>query len=372
MRRSERDRGLRPGPATQDIDEVKALERKTRRPMPRGDAVPAGLRGLCLPDRADRKAARRAPLARGDAATLGLRLRSDGAGADGAAVLRHPLPAGRARGARRHRLSGGVVHRPVSQQAGRGVHLESRDCAGHRRAAGGRHPARHERLLDISAWGWLFVLEALLAFVLAVLFFRYLPSTPSEAEWLSPEEKELQARLMSAQQARHAPAGARGIVWTSHNWLLGLCYGVNLACLYGVVFWLPTMIKSAGASSPLLIGSLSAVPWVAGLAVMLLVAAHVDRRQNSLAVLAVCNAVGLASWAAIPLASNSIVMAIVVTTLAVSGLKGISVVFWTCRSACSSATPAFDFESLPDNSGRPSSTGQVAFPRSGSARRAEG
>ncbi|KAL5044346.1 hypothetical protein BDW71DRAFT_215719 [Aspergillus fruticulosus] len=50
----------------------------------------------------------------------------------------------------------------------------------------------------LEGWRWLFILEGVPSIALGLLVFSFLPSYPEEAGWLSPEEKDLQARRLGA------------------------------------------------------------------------------------------------------------------------------------------------------------------------------
>jgi len=63
-------------------------------------------------------------------------------------------------------------------------------------------------------------------------------------------------------------------------WLLAFVYFTIVSGLYGVTFWLPTIIKSAGVSDPLDVGLISAVPWIFGIAAMVFAARSADRRME--------------------------------------------------------------------------------------------
>jgi MFS family permease len=53
-------------------------------------------------------------------------------------------------------------------------------------------------------------------------------------------------------------------------------FGLNCAG-YGIIFWLPSLIRSLSGFSTVAIGLLSAIPYAAALIVMVLVGAHSDR-----------------------------------------------------------------------------------------------
>ena len=60
-------------------------------------------------------------------------------------------------------------------------------------------------------------------------------------------------------------------------WLMSLIYFSFVMGLYGVSFWLPTIIKSMGVSDALHVGLLSAIPYGAAVIGMLYAARSADR-----------------------------------------------------------------------------------------------
>ena len=99
--------------------------------------------------------------------------------------------------------------------------------------------------------------------------------------------------------------------------------------LYGISFWLPTLIKATGVKGALDIGLLTAIPYVAATVAMVLVGRSADRlreRRWHFMVPAVLGALGLVLSATF---SNSTVFAIAALTLAAAGVISSLPLFWT-------------------------------------------
>src|SRR5271165_1525721 len=136
--------------------------------------------------------------------------------------------------------------------------------------------------LGASSWRWLLILEGLPAIVCGLLTYFVLPSWPSEAKFLSPEEREwLRADLAREEQQkleRHSysvlQAMVNGRVW----YLIAINFGMMIG-LYTLLFWTPQLLKSfSGLYSNSTVGLLVMVPHLAGLVAMILVARSSDRR----------------------------------------------------------------------------------------------
>ena len=60
-----------------------------------------------------------------------------------------------------------------------------------------------------QGWQWLFLLEAVPSLVLGVLAWFWLEDRVKNAQWLTPEERELIARDIAAEESRKADGGLR-------------------------------------------------------------------------------------------------------------------------------------------------------------------
>ena len=131
-----------------------------------------------------------------------------------------------------------------------------------------------------QGWQWLFLLEALPSLVLGVLAWFWLEDRVKNAKWLTLEERELVARDIAAEEAAKVDGNLGRVLADGRVWLLALVYFAIVSGLYGVTFWLPTLIKGLGVADPLQVGLIGAVPWAFGIAAMFFAARSADRRQE--------------------------------------------------------------------------------------------
>jgi len=132
----------------------------------------------------------------------------------------------------------------------------------------------------LQGWQWLFLIEAVPSVVLGVAAWFWLEDRVSGAAWLTPAERALIEREVGAEEAQKSDERIVRVLGNPWVWLLALVYFTIVSGLYGVTFWLPTIIKSAGVSDPLDVGLVSAVPWAFGIAAMILAARSADRRME--------------------------------------------------------------------------------------------
>jgi MFS family permease len=128
----------------------------------------------------------------------------------------------------------------------------------------------------LAGWRWMFLGEAVPTLVFAVFAWFYFPDSPAEAGWLSASEKD----WLSRNAANRSDTARRNdwsvlrqpLVWTSAA--LWFCL---LSGSYGIIFWLPQMVKSLTALTPFEIGLVNALPWAGNAVGIYLGATHSDR-----------------------------------------------------------------------------------------------
>lgn len=179
-----------------------------------------------------------------------------------------------------------------------------------------------------QGWQWLFLLQGLPTVAMGFLVWRYLDDRVKDARWLEPAERELIARDIAADGSGKSEAKVLSVLTNGRVWLLALVYFTFTAGLYGISFWLPSIIKSIGVKGALDIGLLSAIPWSFGVVAMYLVARSADGRLEHRwhsAVAAVVGALGLVLSVAM---HGNAVWAMVGLTIATMGIMATLPVFW--------------------------------------------
>jgi ACS family tartrate transporter-like MFS transporter len=135
--------------------------------------------------------------------------------------------------------------------------------------------------MDLSGWQWMFLLEGAPAIILGVGTFFYLVDRPEQdTRWLSPDEKSwLVAELRTEQNthAKHSMDEFRAIFRDARVWLLTLVYMCNGIAIYGVVLWLPQIVKSIGGLTNFQTGMVSAIPFIFAAIGLIVIARSSDR-----------------------------------------------------------------------------------------------
>ncbi|MGY5801902.1 MFS transporter [Rhizobium sp. LEGMi12c] len=137
-----------------------------------------------------------------------------------------------------------------------------------------------EGLFGLHGWQAMFILEGLPATLLGIITFFYLIDSPSkDTKWLLSDERAwLLAQLADDQKnikadTRHS---LREIFSDFRVWLLTLIYMFNGIAVYGVIMWLPQIVKTFGLTT-VQAGFVSAIPFIFAAAGLVVISYSSDR-----------------------------------------------------------------------------------------------
>ncbi len=143
---------------------------------------------------------------------------------------------------------------------------------------------QHVHWLGVASWRWLFILEGIPAIVLGFLTYFVLPNRPSEAKFLTGEEKNwLRAELEREDQAKFH-RGRQSVLEGMTNprvWHLVPIYFAMMIGSYTLSFFVPQLVKSLSSEySNSLVGYVVMIPYLAALVGMIFVGRSSDRRME--------------------------------------------------------------------------------------------
>ncbi len=195
-------------------------------------------------------------------------------------------------------------------------------------------------VLGYAGWQWLFLLEALPSVAIGIALLLLLEDRVEQARWLNADEKAVIAEDVAAER-KAKPALTLKAALTNRYLILmtGIFFICNL-CLYGLNFWLPTLITNMGVKDPAMVGFVSALPSLCAIASMVLVSRSSDRfreRRWHLAGLYLTGAVGLGLsvlWQSQP------VLGVFALCIATAGILAIPPLFWNLPTAMLSGVAA--------------------------------
>jgi sugar phosphate permease len=139
----------------------------------------------------------------------------------------------------------------------------------------------HVHWLGLSSWRWLLILEGVPAIACGVLTYLLLPSRPTEANFLTREEKDwitaAVAREDEEKRRKHRISAMRTLA-DARVWHLAAIGFTMANGLYAMSFWMPQLVRSfSRLYSNTVIGFLVMIPHLVGLVAMLLVSGSSDR-----------------------------------------------------------------------------------------------
>jgi D-galactonate transporter len=191
-----------------------------------------------------------------------------------------------------------------------------------------------------AGWQWLFLLEGLPAIVLGIVVYFYLDDRIRDATWLSEEEKQVLEKNIEAESQEKQSHSLREAFGSGMVWLMSFIYFCLLMGMYGVTFWLPTIIKATGVKSLLNVGLLTSIPFAAGVIGMILISRSSDKRHERRWHCAVPAAISCISLIFSAIYGKDTILAMVALSLAMAGSLSALPVFWILPTAFLGGTAA--------------------------------
>jgi MFS transporter, ACS family, tartrate transporter len=187
--------------------------------------------------------------------------------------------------------------------------------------------------LGLRGWQWVFILEAIPAVLLAFVVLWRMTERPAHATWLEADEREWLEAELEAERSHVESAGRLTILQTLIDprvLALSAIYFTGVTASYGVVFFLPQIIKGLGLSN-LMTGFVTAIPYTLGVIGLLVWGYSSDRRNERRWHLIISTAiagVGLIGAAAL----NQSFWAVAAMCVATIGIYGSRPSFWPMPS----------------------------------------
>jgi len=151
----------------------------------------------------------------------------------------------------------------------------------------------------LTGWEWVFLLEGIPSVLLGIAVFALLPDRPSDAAWLSAEQRAwLAARIERDRETSGAPHALPPLRALVHPVILlaSLLYFFAMLSSYSYGFWAPTIVRDALGASNLTIGLVTGAMGALATIAMLVVGAHSDRTGERSRHAAACITVAAVGW----------------------------------------------------------------------------
>ncbi len=188
---------------------------------------------------------------------------------------------------------------------------------------------RFHGVYDMDGWQWLFLLEGLPSVALGVLALCVLDDSIRSAKWLTEGEKDVLDQQLALEEDHKAHLSLWETLSHPRVWLLSLIYFFLIMGLYGVLFWLPQLIKDTGVKDIFHVGLLTAIPYFLACGAMVWMGRHSDHSGERRQHIAWCTVAGCVGLTLSGLHGNSLPLVLISLTLATAGILSALPVFWS-------------------------------------------
>jgi MFS family permease len=194
--------------------------------------------------------------------------------------------------------------------------------------------------MNLAGWQWLFLAEGIPSIVVGFWVIYYLDSSIEEAKWLTADQKALLANNLLAEDQHKTQHKLMDAFTSGKVWVLCAIYFTLMIGLYGIAFWLPTIVKAFGIKGYFAVGLITAIPYGVAVIGMILLSHHSDRtgeRRLHYVLTVTAGAIGLILSGVF---ASQPVLAMIFLSIGTLGVIGSMPLFWPLPSAFLAGTAA--------------------------------
>jgi MFS family permease len=178
-------------------------------------------------------------------------------------------------------------------------------------------------------WQWMFIIEALPAVVLGIVVIFYLDNRIDDAKWLTAGEKQLLKDRLSRDAGHKGDYPLRKLFAIPAMWLFTVILFCIVTGVYGINFWLPTIIGETGIRSVLVIGSITAACYFSSAVLSFLVTRNAERLNEKRWHAAGAAFIGGGCLALSAIWTDSTLITAVLLSIATTGALVATALFWS-------------------------------------------
>jgi MFS family permease len=192
----------------------------------------------------------------------------------------------------------------------------------------------------LAGWQWLFLIEGIPSIIVGIWVVFFLDSGIEEAKWLTDDEKAILIKNIRDEETKKHEARLADAFRSGKVWVLSAIYFTLMIGLYGIAFWLPTIIKAFGMKSFLGVGLITAIPYGVATVGMMVLSWSSDRTgERRLHYIFNVTAGGLGLILS-GIFSQNPVLSVIFLSIGTLGVLGSMPLFWPIPSAFLTGTAA--------------------------------
>ena len=177
-------------------------------------------------------------------------------------------------------------------------------------------------------WHWMFLFGGLPCIVLGFVVYKYLDNRVEDAKWLSAEEKRTYIAILDRTPQTGKGRSLLGAIKTPGLLTLALVYFMIQMGAYGLNFWAPDLIRTAGSGDDLVVGFLTAVPYVCAAISMVLIGRRADATGDRRRYLIACMFAAAVGFASAGIFAHNTVILVLALGVIGAGVTGGIPTFW--------------------------------------------
>ena len=189
-------------------------------------------------------------------------------------------------------------------------------------------------ILTWGDWRTLFIVEGVFPFVIAAPIWWWLVADrPSQASWVSRDEREyIETSLARENAGAPRSAGYREVLRSSVVWRLVLVYFFIQVGFYGLNLWLPHLVKDTIGGSYLIVGAITAIPYLFAIVGLWLNARSADRTGRYSIHVAASLAIGAVALVLAVVSGSIVALSVFLISVAMAGALAYDGPFWASSS----------------------------------------
>ncbi len=152
-------------------------------------------------------------------------------------------------------------------------------------------------LAGLAGWQWVFIATGVPAIIMTGVTLWALPRNPATANFLSaPDRARLEAAVAQDRQDVAVRGSPWRMLWDRDVLLYSGLYILILTSLYGVIYWLPTVVRGFGVTGTQN-GLLNSLPWAIAAVMLLWLPGRLKRHESVLVTTSLISLVGVIAFA---------------------------------------------------------------------------